>query len=206
MKKLLLTTALLGSFALGACSPCDNLQDINSWPAKSPGAYCLGKHEHAKTASPQKAVSSVPAQKTAQQKTQPLYSPEETAALESMRARNAVPLAIGTSITLDSYTFDPNSSYLGRAGKAYLSEKADELKAIKYNRLIVTGHTDSTGDAAVNQRLSEKRAKTVGDYLIDEGVPANKIVTVGKGSSEPIASNATAEGRKTNRRVNIAVE
>jgi OOP family OmpA-OmpF porin len=69
--------------------------------------------------------------------------------------------------------------------------------------VIATGHTDSVGTDAYNQRLSERRAAAVKDYLVSKGIPASKITTIGKGESQPVATNKTAEGRQKNRRVDI---
>ena len=65
------------------------------------------------------------------------------------------------------------------------------------------GHTDSTGTDAINNPLSLQRADSVKNYLSDRGVSAARIETVGRGSREPIASNATAAGQAQNRRVEI---
>ena len=70
-------------------------------------------------------------------------------------------------------------------------------------RVSVEGHTDSVGSVAYNQTLSERRAKTVRDYLVSQGIDASRITTRGFGKSKPIASNDTAEGRAENRRVEI---
>jgi OOP family OmpA-OmpF porin len=69
----------------------------------------------------------------------------------------------------------------------------------------VTGYTDSTGDAAYNEALSARRASAVGRYLVAKGIPARLIFVEGRGESDPIASNATPEGRAQNRRVVIDV-
>ena len=69
----------------------------------------------------------------------------------------------------------------------------------------VVGHTDSTGALAYNQRLSERRADSVAAVLIENGVPGRRIVTVGMGPNDPVASNATAAGRAQNRRVEIVI-
>lgn len=71
--------------------------------------------------------------------------------------------------------------------------------------VIVVGHTDNTGAAAYNQSLSERRAQSVAQVLRSQGVAANRIQTVGRGLTQPIASNATAEGRRQNRRVEISI-
>ena len=67
----------------------------------------------------------------------------------------------------------------------------------------VIGHTDSTGSDSYNQGLSERRASSVKTYLASHGVNGERVLTVGKGESEPVASNATSDGRQMNRRVEI---
>jgi outer membrane protein OmpA-like peptidoglycan-associated protein len=69
----------------------------------------------------------------------------------------------------------------------------------------VIGHTDSDGTEEYNQALSERRAQAVRDYMVSEGVDASIIDASGQGESNPIASNATKEGRAENRRVDIHV-
>ena len=70
-------------------------------------------------------------------------------------------------------------------------------------RVQVGGHTDNTGSAAVNRRLSAARANAVRDYLISKGVAADRLTAVGFGPRKPVASNRTAEGRAQNRRVEL---
>ena len=69
----------------------------------------------------------------------------------------------------------------------------------------VLGHTDSDGADAYNQTLSERRARSVADYLIGRGVQSARIGTRGYGETQPIASNATEEGKAANRRVEIKI-
>ncbi|RDE18891.1 OmpA family protein [Motiliproteus coralliicola] len=71
----------------------------------------------------------------------------------------------------------------------------------------INGHTDSTGSAAYNQKLSERRAQAVVDYLVDNyGVNADQLKAIGHGEAMPIADNATSEGRRANRRVETSVQ
>jgi outer membrane protein OmpA-like peptidoglycan-associated protein len=69
----------------------------------------------------------------------------------------------------------------------------------------VIGHTDSTGSAAYNQDLSERRARSVAGVLIETGVQGSRIQAIGRGESQPIASNNTPEGRQANRRVEVVI-
>jgi outer membrane protein OmpA-like peptidoglycan-associated protein len=69
----------------------------------------------------------------------------------------------------------------------------------------IVGHTDSTGSDAINEPLSVNRAASVRNYLVSQGVAADRVAIDGRGSREPIADNATAEGRARNRRVDIFV-
>lgn len=71
--------------------------------------------------------------------------------------------------------------------------------------VIVIGHTDNTGSAAYNQSLSERRAQSVAQVLRGQGVAANRIQTIGRGLTQPVANNATPEGRRQNRRVEIFI-
>ena len=70
-------------------------------------------------------------------------------------------------------------------------------------KVEVDGHTDNTGSASVNARLSKQRAEAVRQYLIEHGVPEDRLTAKGYGPSKPIASNKTAEGRAQNRRVEL---
>jgi OOP family OmpA-OmpF porin len=69
----------------------------------------------------------------------------------------------------------------------------------------VAGHTDSDGDPAANQALSAKRAQSVADYLIQAGLPADRLKALGYGSNQPLASNDTDEGKAKNRRIELLV-
>ncbi|MDR0734171.1 MAG: OmpA family protein [Elusimicrobiota bacterium] len=115
-------------------------------------------------------------------------------------------MEVGKTLTVAGTNFASNSSEITPAFSKYLKGKADELKKLDYNKLSVTGYSDSTGKPDYNVWLSEQRAKAVRDVFVKEGVPAEKIVYSGKGAANPIADNKTKEGRATNRRVEIAVK
>ena len=88
-------------------------------------------------------------------------------------------------------------------GKKSIDDAVAKLKGVDVEMVIATGHTDSVGTDAYNQKLSERRAAAVKDYLVSKGIPAAKVTTIGKGESQPVATNKTAEGRQKNRRVDI---
>ena len=67
------------------------------------------------------------------------------------------------------------------------------------------GHTDSKGSESYNQNLSERRASSAAEYLQEQGLGSSRLNTVGRGESEPVATNETAEGRQQNRRVEVAI-
>lgn len=80
------------------------------------------------------------------------------------------------------------------------------LKEYDKTLVNVIGHTDSTGSADHNQRLSERRADSVGRYLAAQGVDPRRVMVVGMGIHHPIATNETPQGRQLNRRVEIELE
>jgi peptidoglycan-binding protein ArfA len=102
-------------------------------------------------------------------------------------------------------TFATDGFSLAPASQQLLSQVADKLKACPNARVAVTGHTDNTGNDAINVPLSGNRAKSVADYLISGGVAGDHVTSEGVGAAEPIASNDTAAGRAENRRVAITV-
>jgi len=102
--------------------------------------------------------------------------------------------------------FKLSGSELSAEGKAEIKEFAAKLEGHDVDRITVEGYTDSSGDAAFNQQLSEKRANAVKDEMLKNGIDASLITVIGHGENDPIADNATREGRAQNRRVNVVVE
>jgi outer membrane protein OmpA-like peptidoglycan-associated protein len=80
------------------------------------------------------------------------------------------------------------------------------VKRYEKTTLTIIGHTDNTGSDAHNQSLSERRAQSVQDYFLQGGIHPTRLTAIGRGESEPRASNATESGRQLNRRVEILVE
>ena len=102
-------------------------------------------------------------------------------------------------------TFETNSYAIQPQFRQTLDNVASTLAQYNQTYIDVYGHTDSTGGDAVNIPLSQNRAKSVADYLSMRGVSSARIGTQGFGSSQPIASNETVEGRQKNRRVEIKI-
>jgi outer membrane protein OmpA-like peptidoglycan-associated protein len=105
----------------------------------------------------------------------------------------------------EGVTFDVGSYSLKPEFRATLDKVADSLKQYPDSLIDVYGHTDSTGSDAYNQTLSENRARTVANYLQMQGVSPARIRSQGYGETMPVADNATDEGRRKNRRVEIKI-
>jgi len=114
------------------------------------------------------------------------------------------PTSEKVSFAADAF-FDFDKATLKPEGKAKLDELTKQLGGINLEVIIAVGHTDSVGTDAYNQKLSVRRADAVKSYLVSKGVESNRVYTEGKGEKQPVASNATAEGRAKNRRVEIEV-
>ena len=102
-------------------------------------------------------------------------------------------------------TFAHDDATLNGAFLGSLNQLANTMKQYNQTTIVVAGHTDSTGQAAYNQALSERRAASVRNYLVSQGVAAHRIQTVGYGMRQPVASNATDAGRAQNRRVELTI-
>src|SRR4051794_37063839 len=101
--------------------------------------------------------------------------------------------------------FDFNSAALRSASRTSLREMADVFNRYPNTTISVQGYTDSIGTASYNERLSERRASSVSNYLEDLGLRSGRLRTIGYGESHPRASNSTASGRQLNRRVEIHI-
>lgn len=102
--------------------------------------------------------------------------------------------------------FETGSDKIAADGQAQLTTVVGAIKGCPNAKLTVIGHTDNTGDDAINVPLSEARAKSVAAFLESQGLPAGSITSKGAGSSEPIADNGTEAGRAQNRRTDIKVD
>ena len=117
------------------------------------------------------------------------------------------PPAPGTKmVELRGPHFDFNKATLKPEGKRKVDDAIKMMKENPSLRVSVEGHTDSIGSDTYNQRLSERRANAVRDYMADQGISPSRITTKGWGESKPVASNKTEEGRAQNRRVEIIAQ
>ncbi len=104
--------------------------------------------------------------------------------------------------TADHFDFD--SAVLKPKMKEELDAIVNNVKASKGNEMLeVVGHTDSTGPEAYNQGLSERRAQSAAEYMVEQGLDGSRITVKGMGESAPVADNGTREGRAMNRRVEV---
>jgi outer membrane protein OmpA-like peptidoglycan-associated protein len=108
--------------------------------------------------------------------------------------------------TAKNILFITGSAVLTTSSYTSLNAIATDLKEDDTIELIIEGHTDNIGTAKTNQTLSEARANTVKKYLLQQGVAAKKITTIGFGATQPIATNDTPEGRAQNRRVILKLQ
>lgn len=112
----------------------------------------------------------------------------------------------GVLVTFDSgLLFDFDSSVVKGAARSNLTELANSLRSYPDTEVLIVGHTDSQGSDSYNQGLSERRSIAAKNFLVSQGVPADRVRTEGLGESEPVASNDTDAGRSQNRRVEVAI-
>ena len=135
----------------------------------------------------------------------PVAAPAANKAEEPAKAA-VIPAPALAKISLTTETsFGFDKSKLEPEGIQRLKKLHVEIQSAKVDSILATGHTDSTGKASYNQKLSLRRAQAVKDYLVSLGIPANSIFIEGKGEAQPVASNKTSQGRARNRRVDVEV-
>ena len=127
----------------------------------------------------------------------------ENAKIEEITDVNGLP---GIKVTFDSgILFDFNSAAVSKTAKTDIATFAAKMHDLVDTDITVYGHTDNKGTAEVNQKISQQRADAVADLLKVNGIAAERITTRGMSFDMPVADNATEEGRKLNRRVEIYI-
>ena len=116
------------------------------------------------------------------------------------------PAPVSEKLTFSAETlFDFDKSIVKPNGKKALDDLIANLRGMNTEVMVTVGHTDSVGTAEYNEKLSVRRAEAVKAYLVSTGIDASRIYTEGKGETQPLADNNTAEGRQQNRRVTVEV-
>ncbi|MCX5908679.1 MAG: OmpA family protein [Deltaproteobacteria bacterium] len=112
----------------------------------------------------------------------------------------------GIQLTMESgILFQTNQAALQTQARENIKKIAEVLKNYPDTDILVTGHTDSDGAEEYNQKLSERRAQAVADYLKNMGVSDARLKIVGYGETQPVADNSTSAGKQANRRVEVAI-
>jgi len=120
--------------------------------------------------------------------------------VQVVRDGNQIQLIMPSNITFNTDEYNIKSSFFPS-----LNSVAKVLYKYKDTNLDVIGHTDSVGKDDYNRELSYKRAYSVADYLVAQGIPGNRLSPLGMGESQPIADNNTEFGRSQNRRVELYI-
>ena len=126
------------------------------------------------------------------------FDPAEQARLELASFKQSL-----DSIDFSKVAFERGSASLTSDSRSALLQLVQVLNAYPQFRIRVSGHTDNTGRAEVNLRISRQRSSSVADFLIDNNINPNQIIAQGYGATRPIADNSTEAGRAANRRIEI---
>jgi OOP family OmpA-OmpF porin len=206
MKISLLGKLLLGSAAMAMTSTAfanatPNATDSQGAPILDGSGACVVSSGIDHPDCKGKATAPAPAPTAPAQPAAP--AAPAAPAVPAQPARPA-PVSVRQAVVIQADAlFDFDKSVLRPDGKKNIDDALAKLRGVDLEMVIATGHTDSIGTDAYNQRLSERRAAAVKEYLASKGIPSAKITTIGKGESQPVATNKTAEGRQKNRRVDI---
>ncbi len=195
--KLAASAALMGAAVAYATVPT-NLVDAAGNPVRdASGACVLTSGINHPDCMPKKVEPPKPAPA-------PVVAPTPVVAPKPVEAPKPAPQPVKVAITIQAEAlFDSDKSVLKPDGKKSIDDAIGKMKSVNVEMVIATGHTDSVGTDAYNQKLSERRATTVKEYMVSQGITAAKVTTLGKGETQPVASNKTADGRAKNRRVDI---
>ena len=114
-------------------------------------------------------------------------------------------IAVGSKIALRNVIYATGKSDIKSDSYPELNRLVDLLTVVPNLKIEISGHTDNTGSESLNLKLSKERAESVKTYLLGKGIAANRLESVGYGSSRPVDSNSTSEGRKMNRRTEYEI-
>ena len=115
------------------------------------------------------------------------------------------PRDVARALSLQVVNFEVDKAVIPEANKPLLDNAVQIMEQVPDMKLMIIGHTDKTADAAYNMKLSQERAQSMKDYLVAQGADPSKLMTKGMGETDPIADNATEQGRFRNRRIEFVV-
>lgn len=118
---------------------------------------------------------------------------------------NPDPRDVARALSLQVINFEVDEAFIPEANKAFLDRAAKIMTEVPDLNLMIIGHTDKQASNDYNMQLSRERAESVKEYLVSQGIDANKLSTKGMGETDPIADNSTEQGRFRNRRIEFAV-
>lgn len=134
------------------------------------------------------------------------YMDKQAEELEELEGAEVERVGEGIKITFDSgILFGFDSADLSPAARDNVRQLAETLKKYEDTNILIEGHTDSKGSDSYNKNLSEKRAESVASMLASLGVKDARVTEVGYGETQPVAENDSEEGRRLNRRVEVAI-
>lgn len=212
MKKLNRVASLFAMAAVAAAASSASAQAIDNWRATDGTVWKNGTNEYCwrdnfwtpATAAKGCDGEIKPAPKVEAPK--PVAPPPPAPPPAPAKPVPPPPAPVSEKVTFaaDAF-FDFDKSTLKPEAKAKLDDLVSKTKGINLEVIIAVGHTDSVGTDAYNQKLSIRRSEAVKAYLVSKGIESNRIYTEGKGLTQPVADNATREGRAKNRRVEVEV-
>ena len=196
--KLMLGTAALALTGTAFAGGVPNATDSSGAPVRDASGACVLSSGIEHPDCKPKAAAPAPTP------TAPATPAAPSAPAAPATPAGAAPKSVRQAIVIQADAlFDFDKSVVRPDGKKSIDEALAKLQGVDLEMVIATGHTDSVGTDAYNQKLSERRAAAVKDYMVSKGIPSAKVTTIGKGESQPVATNKTAEGRQKNRRVDI---
>ncbi len=204
MKKVL--TVLAAALFLGACHCAKCTTDTACKYSKNYACRCYKQHKagckcpkcHKPAPAPVVAAKPAPAPAPAPK----VENDAAIATVANVKQNNAGATVLSFK---EPINFKYNSDALDANSTATVDKVADALKKYPNAKVRVAGYTDSLGNPAYNMDLSERRAHSVAERLVQDGIPAANVSYIGYGEANPIATNKTAEGRYQNRRVELEI-
>lgn len=134
------------------------------------------------------------------------YMDKQAEEMEQVEGATVERVGEGINITFESgILFAVDKSDLNAEAQANLVKMAEVLNKYPDTNLVIEGHTDATGSDSYNQTLSERRANAVQVFLVRNNVSPSRMTSIGYGESQPVADNAAEDGRRQNRRVEVAI-